>query len=82
MHQNEEGEWIHDQGQLKSMAMTFYEDLYSEDNLHRPLYVHHNLFPSISQLQAEEIPKQYTTEDVRTTLFEMKPWKAPRVDRI
>ncbi|KAL1536304.1 hypothetical protein AAHA92_28979 [Salvia divinorum] len=82
MLQNEEGEWIHNQGQLKSMAMTFYEDLYSEDNLHRPLYVHHNLFPSISQLQAEEIRKQYTIDDVRAAIFEMKPWKALGVDGI
>ncbi|XP_042028450.1 uncharacterized protein LOC121775434 [Salvia splendens] len=82
MLQNGEGEWVQDQGQLKSMAVTFYDDLYSEDNLHRPLYGHHSLFPSISSLHEEEIRKQYTTEDVRAALFEMKPWKAPGVDGI
>ena len=66
----------------KSMAVAFYGDLYSEDNLHQPLYVHRGLFPSISSLHAEEIRKQYTAEDVRVDLFEMKPKKEPGVDGI
>ena len=62
--------------------MSFYERLYEEDELHRPLYVHRGLFLPLSNLQMEEVQKPFTMEEVKTSLFAMKPWKAPGVDGI
>ncbi|XP_047943132.1 uncharacterized protein LOC125189963 [Salvia hispanica] len=60
--QNELGEWIDDQNLLKAMAVSFYERLYDEDELHRPLYVHRGLFPPLSNLQMEEVQKPFRFE--------------------
>lgn len=70
-----------DQNTLQTMAVSFYGELYRENNPHRLLYTHRDCFPAIDAIIAGKISSQFTP-DVRIALFSMKPWKAPGVDGI
>ncbi|KAG6397443.1 hypothetical protein SASPL_143610 [Salvia splendens] len=65
MLQNGDGKWITEQEQLREMAVSFYEKLYSEDNMHRSLYAIKGAFPVVDESLATYISRDVCGEVLR-----------------
>ncbi|OMO90964.1 reverse transcriptase [Corchorus capsularis] len=73
------GEWVSDQGELMRMVVAFFRNLFSiEDGDVRPLGIVPH--PVLSPVDVLNMDKRISLAEVRSALFQMKPWKAPGVD--
>ncbi|OMO89798.1 hypothetical protein COLO4_19592 [Corchorus olitorius] len=73
------GEWVTDSVQLKTMVITFFQNLYtreSGDMVPFNAIVH----PSLSLEDKGLLCREISVAEVCSALFQMKPWKAPGVD--
>lgn len=68
---NDEGDWVEDQNELRSMVLEFYKNLFrldSEERLILEQYDH----PSLSNEDRQVLIGEVTEKEVRNALFAMK----------
>ncbi|KAI9071661.1 hypothetical protein K1719_046380 [Acacia pycnantha] len=72
-----DGSWLTDEGSLSSYARRFFIDLYSLDEpVFSPLSLR-GAFPKMEAHQILSLERLLTIDEVRRSLFEMKPLKSP-----
>lgn len=79
---NDEGAWVTDQADMKSMAINYFDNIYEESIAHCNQYSQSDCFPHPDQNLLEEVAVPFSSEQVRSALFAMWPWKAPGVDSL
>lgn len=72
--------WITNQDVLKNVTMSFYKNLHTEESVVTERYVLHGCFPSLPLEWITNLNKLINDKEIHTTLFDMKPWKAPTID--
>jgi hypothetical protein len=65
---------------LGRMAKTFYRKLFSKKDSTSYSFPVRGLFPVEEQFQIDQLISQISDEEIKTALFEMKPFKAPGPD--
>ena len=71
-----------DQLLLQDMAKEFFSSLYTEELVQRPVYYLSCMFPALDNVERERVSAEFSDEDIRRVLFDMKPWKASGIDGI
>lgn len=76
MLQNDEGEWVSDNGALKDMATQFYRELFTSDSLTGVKFIT-SCFPTVQASVVEDLGKEVTMEETKQALNDMGSYKAP-----
>ncbi|CAL1355512.1 unnamed protein product [Linum trigynum] len=77
---NDNGDWIHDMQELKTLVFNFYIDLYTQEG---DQYVDHmpkGAFPRPNQSEWLALLRPFTILDIHRAIFDMKPLQAPGPD--
>ena len=77
---DDRGQWISDEDELKAHAINFFTKLYTADNTSIESYYTPNDFPCIDTGWIHDMGKLVDDEEIRDTIFSMKPLKAPESD--
>ncbi|XP_050216415.1 uncharacterized protein LOC126667478 [Mercurialis annua] len=75
-----DGSWCDDDVYLQNMAVSFFTELYTEDDIARPIYNTRGYFPALSDFMLNSLNMGITHGEIHQALFQMKPWKAPGID--
>lgn len=73
----EDGGKCEDQEEIKSMARSFYTQLYSSEPHAHADHVLETIPVKINNETNEELCKPYSNEEIKEVLFQMGPTKAP-----
>lgn len=76
MLQDNAGNWISNEGQLKLMASKFFKCLYYKDTFSSCIFKTRGRFLMISPGMFIALGRPVTKEDIHAALFDMKPLKA------
>lgn len=77
---DDSGSWLYDTEAIKQHAISFFSSLYTNDDSCSGSYPHRGFFPTIDESTRESlmVPVQY--DEIRQSIFSMKPLKASGVD--
>lgn len=75
-----QGEWCSDQNNLPQKAISFFGDLYEDDRNGHVVYGYSDCFPCLSTSDYSALDDDMDFKEVRRAVFDMHPYKAPRVD--
>lgn len=78
--QNDRGECISDQQELKSMAMDFYKNLFTKELSQPSQLVTDSSFPRLSVEALADIQRSITNTEVKNAAYSMGAFKAPGPD--
>ena len=77
---NNSGESVSDQEELKGIAVDFYKNLFTKEDLTPTAIPLPNRFQNVCSSQASNMAKLVDKEEVRIALFDVGPYKAPGTD--
>jgi hypothetical protein len=80
MLKGENGQWVDNVNQIRSMATDFYQKLFTMNQLHGDWYQTDVTYPRLSSEALGELSSPITNDEVRRAMFHMNPWKAPGLD--
>lgn len=75
-----DGEWANDQQRLREIVIQFSSKLYLEENQVAPSYEVVGCFSNLPGQARREWELDVTEDEVKNSLFQMNPYKAPGVD--
>ncbi|XP_061363415.1 uncharacterized protein LOC133307011 [Gastrolobium bilobum] len=75
---NEEGVWVDNLNDLKHLAVNFFKKLYTEDSPSKPVICVGSMFSTLSSQNWTNIGEPSCLKEVKNTVFNMRPFKAPR----
>ena len=78
--QNDNGEWLVDNEIIKQHATSFFSDLYTSETLAFRPYPIRGCFPILDAVLTQGLTTPIEDNEIRQTIFSMKPLKAPGVD--
>ena len=78
--QNANGEWIVDNEIIKQHATAFFSTLYTSETLAFRPYPVRGCFPILDAVLTQGLTAPIEDNEIRQTIFSMKPLKAPGVD--
>lgn len=78
--QRDDGHVCSDHDEVKEEIQGFYKDLYSSQGYRDMSELLQFVTPQVTVVMNESLERDYTAEEVRTTLFQMAPSKAPGID--
>lgn len=78
--QDDYGAWIDNQDELKMLASSYFQNLYTEDNMSYMEYQIKDKFTLLPSDSLSFLSKVVDAEEVCTSLFDTNPWKAPGLD--
>lgn len=76
----EEGNWISDDEALKSLAVNFYSNLYTEEVEDRPDITTNSMFPILTQNENRKLCRDITSGEIDDAIRQMGPYKSPGMD--
>ncbi|XP_028785542.1 uncharacterized protein LOC114741444 [Neltuma alba] len=79
MLKDENGEWIENQEELKSLALEFYRNLFREEGTGGKLEVGVS-YPRISERSWDQLERSVNSEEIREAMFSIGAFKAPGMD--
>lgn len=77
---NEEGNWVYDNSEIKSLLVDFYKSLYSINQTPEETFSTTSDFPKVSESEKANIIKSVTLEEVKHALFGIGNLKSPGPD--
>jgi len=75
-----DGVWIEDYDNLKSLVRNFYVHLFKEEKTNRDNVISRNTYPSIMEEQHNTLSANIQIKECKKALFDMGPHKAPEED--
>ena len=76
------GEWVTEPARLEKMVSDFYMNLFREENTNQTSVHTRQGNTTISEKHREFLNRPVTHEEIKKTVFEMSPFKAPGTDGI
>lgn len=76
----ENGEWLTDEGTIRSYIRNYFSQLFSENRTSRPQCFIQGHFPRLTEEDWREVNRPFEPEEIKQALFEMDPCKAPGPD--
>ncbi|OMO50810.1 reverse transcriptase [Corchorus capsularis] len=73
------GDWVTEIGPLQELVLSYFRDLYTEEEEGKTMLEPLSQ-PVISSMDGIALAREISPCEVRTALFQTKPWKAPGVD--
>jgi hypothetical protein len=80
MLKGENGQWVDNVNQIRSMATDFYQKLFTMNQFYGDWYQTDVTYPRLSSEALGELSTPITNDEVRRAMFHMNPWKAPGPD--
>jgi hypothetical protein len=80
MLRGEDGSWIENADQIRSMANDFYQKLFSRNQILYDWYQTDVTYPKLSNEVLQKLNASIVNDEVRRAVFKMNPWKAPGPD--
>ncbi|CAL5194730.1 unnamed protein product [Lathyrus oleraceus] len=80
MLKDEQGTWVKDGDQLKEKINNYYKQLFRLSDKWQNWHQTHITYPSLEDVEIDNLDLQVTNDEIKRAIFDMKPWKSPGPD--
>jgi hypothetical protein len=77
---DDQGSWIWDPTNLRSLVVSFFTDLFAEENFNRDLFPIRGIFPLLHDSEKTVLLKDVDRKEIKSAPFDMGAHKAPGLD--
>ena len=74
------GNWLYDEDDIRRHAIWYFSDLFKNESASYQNYQVLNLFPTLDSYDVDGVAAPILREEIKSTMFSMKPLKAPGTD--